>query len=430
MMSQSFQACAIAFIAGILLSACQDSAPEVIHEPLDTSLDEPAPRSLLTSMNINPDSKAGPNGSALFIVNPETGSLEIHPFSTMRGGPVVGQGMHTALSSDRETVYCTIGGNKDLDLRLVTIDLHWQKGHAHPEVMAARSLVPAGTRGNESNGASCHPGEPGIRQEGHGSRITEDGRFLLFSEMQNDRIRVFDIAQNAFVGEPQAHPSLYAPHGLYPNPSGTFAAAPQYWFDHHTVGIWKLDSLSGTPSFAFTIHMADSANTGAYQHTVRWLDDQRFYVTVTQEAEQGDGTSQQGVWMGDLTFRAGQLVLGRDDILEGVSDCGIAGNKLYVAEGNVAQFLAGEPTPGHLSIWDISDPASPEFIRRFSAGDGFPDDFANAHSIGVPIDGSSVFVESFSSHYLIQVDPAADTVVRVFGKEDGLDTPHGIYVQP
>jgi hypothetical protein len=160
------------------------------------------------------------------------------------------------------------------------------------------------------------------------------------------------------------------------------------------------------------------------------LDDTRFYVTVTQEATQGDGSSQQGIWMGDLTTQAGSLVLGENDILEGVSDCGIAASKLYVAEGNVAKFLANQPTPGHLSVWDISTPEAPTLIRRFSAGDGFPDDFSNAHSIGVPIDGSSVFVESFSSHYLIQVDPISDTVVRVFGKAHGLDTPHGIYVQP
>ncbi len=430
MMSQHLRSSLLVLIAGFTLAACQDSAPKVTHPPLDPSLDEPAPRSVLTSMNINPDAKAGANGSALFIVHPETGSLEVHPFSSMRGGPVVGQGMHTALSLDRETVYCTLGGNKDLDLRLVTIDLHWQNGTAHPEVVDTRNLVPAGTRGNESNGASCHPGAPGIRQEGHGSRITEDGRFLLFSEMQNDRVRVFDTERADFAGEPQKHPSLYAPHGLYPNPSGSYAATPQYWFDHHTVGIWKLDSLSGAPSYAFAIHMADSARSGAYQHTVRWIDDQRFYVTVTQEMGQGDGTSQQGIWMGDLSLRSGQPVLGDEDILEGVSDCGIAGDKLYIAEGNVAQFLAGDPTPGHLSVWDISDPISPLFIRRFSAGDGFPDDFSNAHSIGVPVDGSSVFVESFSSHYLIQIDPITDTVVRVFGKEDGLDTPHGIYVQP
>lgn len=417
-------------VAALFIAGCSDTPPAIEHPPLDTALDEPAPRSVVTSMNINPDAHAGPEGSALYILNPTTGSLEVHPFSTMRGGPVLGQGMHTALTADRQRVFCTMGGNKELDLRLVTIDLHWQGGKAHPEVVDTRSVVPAGTRGNESNGASCHPGEPGIRQEGHGSRITEDGRFLTFTEMQNDRVRVFDIEQDAFVGEAQAHPTLYAPHGLYPNPSGTFAATPQYWFDHHTVGIWQLDSLTGSPSFAFTIHMADSSHTGAYQHTIRWLDDTRFYVTVTQEAEQGDGSSRQGIWMGNLGTRLAESVLDDNDILEGVSDCGIAGNKLYVAEGNVAKFLDGQPTPGHLSIWDITTPTSPRFVKRFSAGDGFPADFSNAHSIGVPVDGSSVFVESFSSHYLIQINPVSDTVIRVIGKEDGLDTPHGIYVQP
>ena len=83
-----------------------------------------------------------------------------------------------------------------------------------------------------------------------------------------------------------------------------------------------------------------------------------------------------------------------------------------------------------MCIRDSTSPESPTLIRRLSAGSGFPDDFANAHSIGIPLDGSSVFVESFSSHYLIQVDPTTNEVVRTYGKADGLDTPHGIYVQP
>ena len=120
----------------LLFSACQDGPPSITHPPLDPTLDEPAPRSLVTSMNINPDPDAGPESSALYIVNPETGDLHVHPFSTMRGGPVPGQGMHTALTADRETVFCTWE-----EMSIWTSDRspssHWQNGHPHPEVLKA-----------------------------------------------------------------------------------------------------------------------------------------------------------------------------------------------------------------------------------------------------------------------------------------------------
>ena len=77
-----------------------------------------------------------------------------------------------------------------------------------------------------------------------------------------------------------------------------------------------------------------------------------------------------------------------------------------------------------------STAAPPSFVKRLSAGEGFPEDFSNAHSLGATADGSTVFVESFSTNYLIQLEAEGDTVVRVFGSAEGLDTPHGIYVQP
>ena len=132
----------------------------------------------------------------------------------------------------------------------------------------------------------------------------------------------------------------------------------------------------------------------------------------------------------DTEARTSTAVLKADAILEGVSDLAIAGGKLYVAEGNVAQFLAGEETPGHVSVWDLADPQAPRFVKRLSAGEGFPEDFSNAHSLGATADGGAVFVESFSTNYLIEVETRGDTVTRTFGSADGLDTPHGIYLLP
>ena len=405
--------------------------PAVIEKPGDEGTPEvDVPPVVVTSMNINPDPTVGPNGSALYIVDVETGAMHLFPFSTIEGGPVVGQGMHTALMPDMKKVYVTIGGNESLTLRVVVIEIDWKARVPSPRVVKTLELVDAGTPGNPANGAACHPGGPGIRQEGHGTRITLDGRYLTLSELQNDRLRILDTQTDTFIGEPTTHEDLFAPHGLYPNPAGTLAATTQYWFDHNLVSVWNIDGETGALSHSASIPLQTDEVSGSYQHTVRWLDDTRFYTNATQERHQGDGKSEQSVWLVDVTTNTATPVLKADQILEGVSDIALAGEKLYVAEGNVAQFLAGEETPGHVSVFNISDPIAPTLIKRFSAGDGFPDGFSNAHSLGISADGASVFVESFSSNYLIQLNGEDDSVVRIYHEAEGLDTTHGIYMQP
>jgi len=338
--------------------------------------------------------------------------------------------MHTALTPDHKKVYVTMGGNDELTMRLVVIGLTWRNRVPSARVVKTLDMVPAGKRGNEANGASCHPGGPGIRQEGHGTQITRDGRYLTMSELQNDRVRVLDTRTDTFVGEASEHPSLFAPHGLYPNPEATIAAAPQYWFDYAGVSLWRMDEVTGALSYHSTITLAQGGLRGAYLHTARWLDDHRFFACATQERQQGDGRSTQAVWLVDVRTKESVPVLGEEDLLEGVSDTVIANGKLYVAEGNVAQLLAGEPAPGHLSVWDIKDPQKPRFHKRLSAGKGLPQGFANAHGLAESADGGTVFLESFSSNYLVHIDTSDDTVKRVFQGADGLDFSHGLYMVP
>ena len=414
-------------IFSLLIFSCSSSKNESESENLN-NLEDNIPKVVLASMNINPDTTVGINGSALYLIDVETDSLHFFPFATIDGGPIVGQGMHTTLSKDRQKAYVTIGGNDELSLRLVILALNWKNKVPHPKVTKVLKLVDAGVPGNPANGAACHPGGPGKRQEGHGTRITDDGRFLTLSELQNDRIRVLDTRTDEFVGEPIKHESLFAPHGLYPNPSGTMAASPSYWFDHYMISLWSMDTNTGQLSFLDTIALETDDLQGSYQHTVRWLDDNSFFANATQERNQGNGKSEQSVWFVKVDEHQVFPILREDQILEGVSDLAILNNKLFAAEGNVAKFLAGEETPGHVSVWDIQNPTEPKLLKRFSAGMGLPSDFSNAHSLGAVLKGNSVYVESFSTDYLIKINSEKLEVEKIYGSEDGLDVPHGIYV--
>ena len=221
-----------------------------------------------------------------------------------------------------------------------------------------------------------------------------------------------------------------ARRGIHGQGTTTLAATPLYWFDHNAISLWSLDAKTGALAHASTVPLQDGELQGSYQHTVRWLDDHRFFTNVTQERDQGNGRSEQSVWLVDTRDRTSRAVLRADSILEGGSGLAIVGDKLYVAEGNAAQFLAGEEMPGHMSVWDIKSPEAPRFLTRLSAGKGLPKDFSNAHSLGVTAQGGAVFVESFSTSYLVQLDSQTNIVTPIFGSAGGLDTPHGIYLLP
>ncbi len=301
-----------------------------------------------------------------------------------------------------------MGGDATLPLRLLVIALDWTGGIPTPTVTSTLQLLPAGS------GA----------QEAHGLSFTSDGLFLLFSELQNGRLRVLDTGTNQFVGTPMTHPSLIMPHGLFSNPSGTLAMSTQYTMEQDEVSIWNLDGTTGVISFNSTVTLADAPTLGAYTHTAVWLDDTRFYANCTQELTQGSGNFQRSVWLVDAVLGTATVVLDTTTLLEGVSDQAIANGKLYVCEGNVE---TGDP--GNVSVWEISDPMNPVFLKRLAAGSGFPSSFVNdAHDMFATPDGRFVFVQAFRSNHLIKVNTVTDNVVRVYDSSDGLSVPHGIFI--
>lgn len=325
-----------------------------------------------------------------------------------------------------------MGGNKDLPLRLVTVSVEWSA--QFPKVAVARTteVLKANTLGPEAQGGNLC-GNAGMTQvdralqEGHGPNLSPDGRWLYFSELNNNRLRVFDTRSGEFVGAPISHPSLKTPHGVYPNPSLTRAVSTQYQLEGNQVSLWKLNPKSGEMQFDRAITMVDKNQRCAFTHTAAWINDNQFYTGCTQEATQGvPEAAVRSVWLVDAAKGSAQVVLNAAQLLEGVSDTVIAQGKLYVAEGNVAKD--GIP-PGHVSIWNISDHAKPTFIKRFSADKGLPTSFGDAHELAATPDGRYVFAQSFRSGYLAKIDTRDDTIAKVWGATEGLPMPHGLSAQ-
>ena len=84
---------------------------------------------------------------------------------------------------------------------------------------------------------------------------------------------------------------------------------------------------------------------------------------------------------------------------------------------------------GNVSIWDISDPNSPKFIKRLQAGKELPADFKMTHEIYASMDGRHVYAQSWASGHLVKIDGTTDEVIDVASKDVGWHMPHGNFVQ-
>ena len=397
-------------------------------EPVRPSGTQDNPPSILTTLNTNADPALAPQGTSLHILDIENKALFEFPLTTSAGEPIAGQPMHTAITADGTKVYVTMGGNQQLSTRIAVVNLNWLKRKPNPTIAKVINLLPPGTQGNEANGASCHPGEPGIRQEGHGPQISKDGQYLMLSELQNNSVVTINTATDAIVSETHPSDTTFAPHGLYPNPSGSVAASPQYWYNKNSVSLWDVNTENGEISFRENLKLENGELEGSYLHTIWWLDDDSFITNATQDSDQGNQKSERSVWLVNIKTKESTPILKGNDLLEGASDTIVANNKLYVAEGNVAKFLSGENAPGHLSVWDFHDQRNPTLIKRLSPGTGLPDSFANAHSLARTHNEKTVFLESFSSNYLLQINSQTDEVEEVFSSGDGLINTHGLYI--
>jgi hypothetical protein len=84
---------------------------------------------------------------------------------------------------------------------------------------------------------------------------------------------------------------------------------------------------------------------------------------------------------------------------------------------------------GNVSIWDISDPNSPKFIRRLQAGKELPENYTMTHEVYASLDGRHVYIQSWGSGHLIKIDGDTDEVTSVLTSEDvGWHMPHGNFI--
>ncbi|MEE8292306.1 MAG: hypothetical protein V3R80_12560 [Candidatus Tectomicrobia bacterium] len=386
------------------------------------------PGSVLINLNINADDTNGASTRSLMVIEADTDQMWNFPFTGMTNNSADttatdGQPMHGALHPNRRWVYVTMGGSATLALRLLVIDLGWEGGMPMPTITKSVEILASG---NDT-------------QQAHGTRMTEDGHFLLFSEMNNNTLRVFDTWTNDFItGGSYSHASLKTPHGAWPNASSTIAVAPQYEYGTSTPGaggdavsVWTMLPGSGALTFSKTITLTDGGVKGAFPHTVAWLDDNEFYTGATHDTSEAPAsTFEQSVFLVNVSAGTATAVLGKWDgsdessgVKEGVSDVVIANGNLYVCEGNVNNATGA----GYVSVWSIAGNGSLTFVKRLGANTGLPASFKQCHGLMGSRDGRWVFAQSFISNHLVKISSMTNMPARIWDSGDGLSLPHGFY---
>jgi len=411
------------------------------------------PGSVLINLNINADDTNGASTRSLMVIEADTDQMWNFPFTGMTNNSADttatdGQPQHVALHPNRRRVYLTMGGSATLALRLLVIDLGWEGGMPMPTITKSIEILASGTESKKWSKALRRQSalarlQTGLierfTQQAHGTRMTEDGHFLLFSELNNNKLRVFDTWTNDFItGGSYSHASLKSPHGAWPNASSTIAVAPQYEYGTSTPGaggdavsVWTMLPGSGALTFSKTITLTDGGVKGAFPHTVAWLDDNEFYTGATHDTSEAPAnTFEQSVFLVNVSAGTATAVLhkwdGSDEssgVKEGVSDVVIANGNLYVCEGNVNNATGA----GYVSVWSIAGNGSLTFVNRLGANTGLPASFKQCHGLMGSRDGRWVFAQSFISNHIIKISSMTNWPAKIWDAGDGLSMPHGFY---
>ena len=366
-----------------------------------------------------------------------------------------GGALHTIITPDGKKAYLSVmSSDKDpatfLALRINKLD--WNAGTADVKITKVMRAAEPGEQPSFLIPTQTDPNQPVTDlwkvtrvngQQLHGPTIHPNGKFIYFTQWTDNKIRVIDVDKDelAAVDPIQYGTRTRQIHGVFFNPSGDLAMATGYYYDMNEMPLYKVDKQTGGLTLDKVVPLTVSEKDkeyAAFTHFVWWLDD-RYAITSTMQTGNTSLTPTgwkvigPSVWLIDAVEGKGKMIIGPakspDDpgIYKPASDVVVVGKKLYVGEEDSMDATIDQ---GNVSVWDISDPNSPKFIKRLQAGKELPADFKMTHEIYASMDGRHVYVQSWASGHLVKIDGATDNVVAVVSSADaGWHMPHGNFVE-
>ena len=385
----------------------------------------------------------------IYIFNYKTDDLAIVDPLSLPDWPGDVPLQHTVLSPDGKTLYVTTDNTAVHPAYLVVLrvkKIHWRKNRARLDVRDVAAFdepnTPAELPFVEAVN-DVQPIAPWLLAGGtqiHGPTMLPYTDFIYFTTWTSDKVRVWDSNSERFARVDPIQISGYTEqtHGITFNKSGSIGLGTGYFFDNNVIDRYKVNRRNGKLRPSGKIMLGDEESYAAFSHYVYWLDE-RYAVTATMQFDktsltpaETDSIIPPSGWLIDAWEGTATQILSATDkpdgegIFRSASDIAVVGNKLYIAEEDTIDPILGDD--GYISVFDISDQYRPQFLKRFKPGEGgLPAGFTVAHSLTPTPDHRYLFVASWHSGYVIKIDTLNDTVVKVFGPEDGLVMPHGFY---
>ncbi|MBG0564653.1 hypothetical protein [Actinoplanes aureus] len=355
---------------------------------------------------------------------------------------------HAWITSDERTVYLATDAVPPFHASIAVLRLHsvdWDAGTADVRLLQILRLDPAGTPSDMPHLAQVDPRQPimpwsrPFHTQTNGPAFLPHSPFTYVTHCTDDRIRGFRIDADGTLTPAIVYSErrlTRQTHGIDFNPAGTLGLGVGYDYDLSEVRVYRPDRGTGDVRVTHTIRLGTATRYGSFAHAATWLDDRYAYVGAmqagpTSRTPLGAEIVGPSVWLIDTHENTGQLVIPPTAQVEGAgmfrspSDVAIANGKLYVAEEDAWTGRPCRPDDGFVSIWDLSDPGKPHFIKRFRPDQELPADFRDAHTTTATADEESVFVSSFASDHLIRIDTGTDKIAKVYTAADGLSTFHG-----
>ena len=359
-----------------------------------------------------------------------------------------GRPQHVVVSSDAKTIYVTTDASADSAARVVILkveEYNWNEGFAELKVVKSLLAEDAGTLSTFNTPTQTSDEQPiaswtqpGMTQL-HGPTLLPYSKYAYFTQWTDNKIRVINTKTQEFAAvDPIVIEGVTDnTHGVFFNKSGTLGISTGYYYDNNDIDLFKVNKKTGGLKLKKKIRLGDNNAYAAFTHFNTWLDE-RYAVTASMQfgatslTPEGVSIIPPSVWMIDTwEDEAWKILDSTNDefgsgVLRSASDLTVAAGKLYIAEEDSIDGIYGED--GFISIYDLSDRNKPIFIKRLKPGVELPADFAVAHGLGVTANQRFIYITSYASRYILKLDTKTDTIVKVYGAEDGLTMPHGGYV--
>jgi len=397
----------------------------------------------------------------LVLVHTEQDQIVIVPLDKVDGW-LPASPQHTWITADEKTVYVSTDAIPPFNASIVVLHLgaiDWGGGGGHRTNLDAgtadvqlRQIVPMGPAGRPSdmpNLAQTDPQQPimpwtrPLYTQTHGPTFLPHSDFTYITHYTDDRVRGFEMRSNGTLKERVSYSKrelTRQTHGVNFNEAGDVGLGVGYDYDMSEVRVYKANRWTGKVKVTHTIQLGTDAEYGAFAHYAAWLDDRYAYVGAMQVGPTSRTLPHArivgpSVWLIDTQSYTAECVIGPTDspaaagMYRSPSDLAIANGKLYAAEEDSWAVRPDMPSTygrdGYISVWDLSDPRKPCYIKRLRPGCELPADFRNAHTATATQDEASVFVSSFVSDHLIRIDTSTDDVAKVYSGADGLHMFHG-----